>query len=165
MKILLTESNFNPETPIILNKAGHEVFVPKEEIPDVHEFGRAELIQTIKDLKVDVLICGLKFLIDKDVFQKEITNAVKFTSSQLSSLPSLQGVFIELVNKSFTLKSTNLNDFYQTTLPTESSDSIKAIFDAKKVLEFVEKLEDLDDVQKVYSNFDIPDKLLAEIDK
>ena len=67
MKILLTESNFNPETPIILNKAGHEVFVPKEEIPDVHEFGRAELIQTIKDLKVDVLICGLKFLIDKEI--------------------------------------------------------------------------------------------------
>ena len=31
---------------------------------------------------------------------------------------------------------------------------------AKKVLEFVEKIEDLDDVQKVYSNFDIPDDLL-----
>ena len=34
---------------------------------------------------------------------------------------------------------------------------------AKKVLEFVEKLEDLDDVQKVYSNFDISDNLLEEI--
>ena len=32
---------------------------------------------------------------------------------------------------------------------------------AKKVLEFVEKIEDLDDVQKVYSNFDIPDSLLV----
>lgn len=32
---------------------------------------------------------------------------------------------------------------------------------AKKVLEFVEKIEDLDDVAKVYSNFDIPDNLLA----
>ena len=34
---------------------------------------------------------------------------------------------------------------------------------AKKILAFVEKLEDLDDVQKVYSNFDISDSLLAEI--
>ena len=34
---------------------------------------------------------------------------------------------------------------------------------AKKVLEFIEKLEDLDDVQKVYSNFDIPDSLLVGI--
>ena len=34
---------------------------------------------------------------------------------------------------------------------------------AKKVLEFVEKLEDLDDVQKVYSNFDIADDLLKNV--
>ena len=34
---------------------------------------------------------------------------------------------------------------------------------AKKILAFVEKLEDLDDVQKVYSNFDIPDDLLQQI--
>ncbi|MBI2040236.1 YebC/PmpR family DNA-binding transcriptional regulator [Candidatus Microgenomates bacterium] len=32
---------------------------------------------------------------------------------------------------------------------------------AKKVLEFAEKLEDLDDIQKVYANFDIPDNLLG----
>lgn len=31
---------------------------------------------------------------------------------------------------------------------------------AEKVLAFVEKLEDLDDVQKVYANFDIPENLL-----
>ena len=32
--------------------------------------------------------------------------------------------------------------------------------DAKKVLEFAEKLEELDDVQKVYANFDIDEKLV-----
>jgi len=31
---------------------------------------------------------------------------------------------------------------------------------AQKILEFVEKLEGLDDVQKVYANFDIPEELL-----
>src|SRR3990167_6388742 len=67
MRILLCERPHNPETPIILNKAGHEVFVPKNEIPNVHEFGRTELIQTIKDLKPDVLVCGFKFQIDKEI--------------------------------------------------------------------------------------------------
>lgn len=32
---------------------------------------------------------------------------------------------------------------------------------AQKVIEFTEKLEDHDDVQKVYSNFDIPDSILT----
>lgn len=32
---------------------------------------------------------------------------------------------------------------------------------AEKALAFLEKIEDLDDVQKVYANFDIPDELLA----
>lgn len=31
---------------------------------------------------------------------------------------------------------------------------------AKKIVDFAEKLEDLDDVQKVYANFDIPDNLI-----
>jgi YebC/PmpR family DNA-binding regulatory protein len=35
--------------------------------------------------------------------------------------------------------------------------------DAKKVLRLMESLEDHDDVQKVYANFDIPDEVLAEI--
>lgn len=33
---------------------------------------------------------------------------------------------------------------------------------AQKILAFIEKLEGLDDVQKVYSNFDIPDEILKE---
>jgi YebC/PmpR family DNA-binding regulatory protein len=35
---------------------------------------------------------------------------------------------------------------------------------AKKVLDLVDALEDLDDVQDVYGNFDIPDDVLAELD-
>ncbi len=35
--------------------------------------------------------------------------------------------------------------------------------DAKKVLRLMEALEDHDDVQKVFANFDIPDEVLAEI--
>ena len=36
---------------------------------------------------------------------------------------------------------------------------------ARQVLELVEALEDNDDVQHVYANFDIPDKILEEVEK
>jgi len=35
--------------------------------------------------------------------------------------------------------------------------------DAEKVLDLLEKLEDMDDVQEVYANFDIDDKEMEEI--
>ena len=35
--------------------------------------------------------------------------------------------------------------------------------DAKKVLRVIDALEDHDDVQNVYSNFDIPDAILVEV--
>jgi transcriptional/translational regulatory protein YebC/TACO1 len=35
---------------------------------------------------------------------------------------------------------------------------------ARQVLEFVEHLEDLDDVQTVYANFDIPDALMEQLE-
>jgi YebC/PmpR family DNA-binding regulatory protein len=35
---------------------------------------------------------------------------------------------------------------------------------AKRVLEFTERLEDLDDVQTVYANFDIPDALMEQLE-
>jgi transcriptional/translational regulatory protein YebC/TACO1 len=35
---------------------------------------------------------------------------------------------------------------------------------AKQVLQFVERLEDLDDVQNVYANFDIPAGLMEQLE-
>ena len=35
---------------------------------------------------------------------------------------------------------------------------------AGKVFRLVEALEDLDDVQNVFANFDVPDEVLAELD-
>ena len=35
---------------------------------------------------------------------------------------------------------------------------------ARQVLDFVERLEDLDDVQTVYANFDIPDALMERLE-
>ncbi|HLV09578.1 MAG TPA: YebC/PmpR family DNA-binding transcriptional regulator, partial [Halanaerobiales bacterium] len=36
---------------------------------------------------------------------------------------------------------------------------------AKKTINLLEELEDHDDVQEVYSNFDIPDEIMEEISK
>ncbi|MBV8385374.1 MAG: YebC/PmpR family DNA-binding transcriptional regulator, partial [Acidimicrobiia bacterium] len=36
--------------------------------------------------------------------------------------------------------------------------------DARKVLRLIDALEDHDDVQNVYSNFDIPDAVLQEVE-
>ncbi|MBI2337584.1 YebC/PmpR family DNA-binding transcriptional regulator [Candidatus Daviesbacteria bacterium] len=38
--------------------------------------------------------------------------------------------------------------------------SVKDLETAKKVLDFTQKLEELDDVQKVYANFDIPEQII-----
>lgn len=53
------------------------------------------------------------------------------------------------------LASSEITMLPQTTVPVEGSE-------AKQVLGLVEALDDLDDVQAVYANFDIPDEILAE---
>ena len=45
-----------------------------------------------------------------------------------------------------------------TTVPLESEG------DARKVLKLIDALEEHDDVQNVYSNFDIPDSVLQEVE-
>ena len=47
------------------------------------------------------------------------------------------------------------------TTPVEISDPKTA----RQVLEFVELLEDLDDVQDVYANFDIPGELMEQLEE
>jgi len=46
----------------------------------------------------------------------------------------------------------------------KSTIKIEEMDTAKKVLQLVDELEDNDDVQNVYSNFDIPDKIINEIE-
>jgi transcriptional/translational regulatory protein YebC/TACO1 len=44
----------------------------------------------------------------------------------------------------------------QTTIPVDGGE-------AKQVLNLIESLEDLDDVQNVYANFDIPEEVMASL--
>ena len=54
--------------------------------------------------------------------------------------------------------SADLTMLPTTTVPLETEG------DARKVLKLIDALEDLDDVQNVYSNFDIPDAVLQEVE-
>ena len=56
----------------------------------------------------------------------------------------------------FEVESSDLTQVPKTTMQLEGSD-------AKKVLGLIDALEELDDVQDVYANFDIPDDVLASI--
>jgi len=48
-------------------------------------------------------------------------------------------------------------------LPTQSV-PLESEGDARKVLRLVDALEDHDDVQNVYANFDIPDSVLQSVE-
>jgi transcriptional/translational regulatory protein YebC/TACO1 len=56
----------------------------------------------------------------------------------------------------FEIDSSDLTQIPKTTMELSEED-------AKKVLGLIDALEELDDVQDVYSNFDIPDDVLAAI--
>jgi transcriptional/translational regulatory protein YebC/TACO1 len=56
----------------------------------------------------------------------------------------------------FPMLSAELTLLPQTTVPVEGGQ-------AKQVLALLESLEELDDVQNVYANFDIPESVMAEL--
>ena len=64
-----------------------------------------------------------------------------------------------LTQKGVKLDSLELSMVPKNTVMVEDPDT------AKKVLALVEDLEDNDDVQNVYSNFDIPDEILKQVEK
>jgi transcriptional/translational regulatory protein YebC/TACO1 len=61
-----------------------------------------------------------------------------------------------LMGAGITVESSDLTQVPKTTLPLDESD-------AKKVLALVDSLEELDDVQDVYANFDISDDVLEAV--
>lgn len=63
----------------------------------------------------------------------------------------------ELESKGLSVQVAEITKKASTVVEISDADS------AKKVLAFMEKLEDVDDVSKVYANFDIPDAVLAEV--
>lgn len=96
------------------------------------------------------------FLIAADAGAEDVEDAddtvFVYTQSQ-----ELRNVKEELLKKGFTVIDAEL------TRKPLNTVSITDRATAEKTLSFMEKIEELDDVQKVYSNFDISDDLLKQI--
>ncbi len=71
----------------------------------------------------------------------------------------LEAVRKALADAGYEAESAELS--MEPTTPVEISDPKTA----RQVLEFVELLEDLDDVQDVYANFDIPGELMEQLEE
>ncbi|MBM3270345.1 MAG: YebC/PmpR family DNA-binding transcriptional regulator [Candidatus Sericytochromatia bacterium] len=70
----------------------------------------------------------------------------------------LEAVQNALVARGFKIDSADVVDIASTTVRIEDPET------ARKLLRLIERLEELDDVQKVAANFDVPDEILAEIE-
>jgi YebC/PmpR family DNA-binding regulatory protein len=70
---------------------------------------------------------------------------------------TLSAVRVALEQAGFTVESAELTMVPKTTVQVESEN------DAKKILRLVDQLEDNDDVQDVYANFDIPERVLEAV--
>jgi YebC/PmpR family DNA-binding regulatory protein len=80
------------------------------------------------------------------------------SSFQVTSAPeSLSTVRGTIEAAGFTVESSELTMIPKTTVRVESEN------DAKKILRLVDQLEDSDDVQDVYANFDIPEQVLEAV--
>jgi YebC/PmpR family DNA-binding regulatory protein len=69
---------------------------------------------------------------------------------------SLKAVVDALSEAGIEIESSEVTEVPKTTVELEGAD-------AKKLLNLIDSLEELDDVQDVYANFDIPDEVLASI--
>ena len=75
-------------------------------------------------------------------------------TSEPTDLPKLRAALEEA---GIAFDSADVTMLPSTAVPLETES------DAKKVLNLIDALEDHDDVQAVYSNFDIPDSILAAV--
>jgi YebC/PmpR family DNA-binding regulatory protein len=80
------------------------------------------------------------------------------SSFQITSAPEdLQSVRAALEAAGFTVESADLTMIPKTTVAVEDESS------AKKIVRLMDALEDNDDVQDVYANFDIPERVLEAV--
>jgi len=91
-----------------------------------------------------------------DVGAEDVEDAGEFVEvfTKPNEVEQVKGA---LLNKGFLIKSAEIFKKPTTLVRVENVDI------AKKVLALIEKLEELDEVQKVYANFDIDDEILAQV--
>ena len=99
------------------------------------------------DLMLVVLDAGAEDLVDDGDTWRVVCEPTNLTEVR----SALEAAGISFDSADVTMQPT-------TTVPLESAE------DAKKVLRLIDALDDQDDVQGVYANFDVPDSVLATIE-
>jgi YebC/PmpR family DNA-binding regulatory protein len=94
---------------------------------------------------------GLEASAEDVIVEKDVATIVAPATEFLSVKKALEG-------KSVKLLSAEMGYMPQSTVPVADKDV------ARRVLKLVDALEDNDDVQSVYANYDIPDDWLAELE-
>jgi len=92
--------------------------------------------------------------IDGVIDVKEARDAIEI----YTQADKLEEVKVDLESNNFQVTSAELNLKPKVTVPITQEGK------AKKVLDFIDKLKELDDVQKVFANFDIKDGILKNIE-
>ena len=82
----------------------------------------------------------MKLNLNKDILLEKLLFASRFTSSRLSSLPTLQGVLLKGEKNLIHFYSTNLNSYYHTVIKTQEPVQFEIVIEAKKANEFISLL-------------------------
>jgi DNA polymerase-3 subunit beta len=82
----------------------------------------------------------MKFTIEKDILLENLTRSSHFTSSKLSTIPTLQGVLLKTDGEKIHFYSTNLNSFFHAAIALKTDGEMQCIIDPRKVGEFVNLL-------------------------
>ncbi len=82
----------------------------------------------------------MKLSIQRENLLEKLGCASRFTSSKLSSVSALQGVYLKKTDKNIHVYSTNLNYYYHTTIKTNEPGSFEFVIEPKKFMEFVSLL-------------------------
>lgn len=79
----------------------------------------------------------MKFEIPKEELLRKINTASKFSLSRISSNSTLQGVLIKIKDQQIEILSTNLVDYFYTSIKLKGEGSGSFVIDAKKIIEFL----------------------------
>lgn len=79
----------------------------------------------------------MKVTLEREEFLSKLSLASRFTSSKLSSLALLQGIYFKAEEGKIHLYSSNLNSFFHSALPAKIEKKGEFITEAKKLIEFI----------------------------
>jgi DNA polymerase-3 subunit beta len=79
----------------------------------------------------------MEISLQKDILLENLSYASHFTSSKLSSLIALQGIFVKNEKGILHFFSTNLSSYYHSSIKIEEKQDFEFVVEPKKIIEFV----------------------------